>query len=244
MRLKFYVVDLEIPRPIKRVALLVAVPASLIMGVVAVAYASLTTFKSGDPLSASTMNANFADLNTRLSAIETLLDGGSPDAGLSLPGVAVWKDSAGAVIPVVGTLGDTIDWLSGYADPPQGYLYVYDSTSGAVWVMNPGSFTPIQETTKCFIGYASAGCTGTAYFVYPPPSRWAFSDDSLSGPPSTYYVVLDNAAQQVVSVLSQKQGGVCYSTSGNYNAVPLSSTKTVTIPSAPPGVPPYHPERL
>jgi hypothetical protein len=84
MKIKVYVVDLEIPRRVKRWSLLVGVPLGLLFGVVAIAYASLTTFKAGDPLSATTMNANFADLNTRLTAVESLVAKATADGGYSL----------------------------------------------------------------------------------------------------------------------------------------------------------------
>src|SRR5580698_6547777 len=101
MKLKMYVVDFEIPRRVKRVALLVGVPTALLFGVVAIAYASITTFNPGDPLSSATMNSNFSDLNTRLSAVETALDAGGGGGGVSAAGLVSWKDSTGAVMPVV-----------------------------------------------------------------------------------------------------------------------------------------------
>jgi hypothetical protein len=71
MKIKITTIDLEIPHRTKRIALLVGIPA-LIVGTAAIAIAAVpNTFQDGDVLSAEKMNANFADLDSRLTKLET-----------------------------------------------------------------------------------------------------------------------------------------------------------------------------
>ena len=71
MKFKVYVLDLEIPRRTKRIALLLGIPTALLFGVVAVAYAGgLVTFSSGEVISATTMNANFAYLQSEIATLQ------------------------------------------------------------------------------------------------------------------------------------------------------------------------------
>lgn len=65
MKIKVYVIDLEIPPRVKRWALRIGIPATLIIGAGALAYASVPkTWATGDPLTASDLNANFAEVTT------------------------------------------------------------------------------------------------------------------------------------------------------------------------------------
>jgi hypothetical protein len=132
MKIRIYEIDLSIPRHVKPglFLFLVGIPLLVLFGIVAIAYASITTFKPGDPLSSATMNGNFSDLDKRVTALEGLVDAGVP---LPPKGAIVWKDSKGAIIPVVRPLGD--EAMSGGAGSgPQGQLEIYDQASNAVWM--------------------------------------------------------------------------------------------------------------
>jgi hypothetical protein len=85
MKIKVYVLDLEIPRRTKRIALLLGGPVALLVGLGAIAYATVPNlFASGDELSSAKMNANFANLDGRLAAVEGLLAAATADGGYSL----------------------------------------------------------------------------------------------------------------------------------------------------------------
>jgi hypothetical protein len=71
MRIKIVVIDLEIPPRVKRWALRLAIPA-VILGLAGVAFASLPhTFASGEVLTAASLNADFQNLDGRVSTLET-----------------------------------------------------------------------------------------------------------------------------------------------------------------------------
>jgi hypothetical protein len=244
MKIKVYVLDLEIPRRIKRLAVLLGLPVALLLTIVAVAYASITTFKAGDPLSAATMNANFADLNMRLTALEGALTRAPTVASPHSQGVIVWKDSTGTIVPVVRPLGD--EFFSG-GPAPDGYFEVFDAASQAVWVFEFGFGVtgPVQvaPTSGVYEMYSGTACTGTEYVYSPPPPRYSF-DDSVH--PGVYYVVRDSVQAQRQSVRSKMLGTTCtsFSKTDTVDLVAFSSLVTVTMPTTPPGVPPYHPEPL
>ena len=54
-----------------RRSLMVGIPVATVVGLTALAYAGLTTFTSGQPLSSATMNANFASLQSQITALQT-----------------------------------------------------------------------------------------------------------------------------------------------------------------------------
>lgn len=71
MKLKVYVVDLEISPRIKRWMLRLSVPAVLLLGTVA--YAALPkTWTQGETLTAANLNANFKNLDDRLVSAERM----------------------------------------------------------------------------------------------------------------------------------------------------------------------------
>ncbi len=70
MKIKLYVFDFEIPARVKRIGLLIGIPA-VILGVSAVAVANVpNSFADGDLLSAAKMNDNFKALDDRLTKTE------------------------------------------------------------------------------------------------------------------------------------------------------------------------------
>jgi hypothetical protein len=85
MKIKVYVLDLEIPRRTKRVAVLLSAPLAVLIGLGAIAYATVpNVFMSGEPLSSAQMNANFGNLDGRLTAVEAILGTATADGGYSL----------------------------------------------------------------------------------------------------------------------------------------------------------------
>jgi hypothetical protein len=85
MKIKVYVLDLEIPRKTKRIALLLSAPLVVLIGLGAIAYATVPNiFTSGEALSSAQMNANFGNLDGRLTAIEGLLATATADGGYAL----------------------------------------------------------------------------------------------------------------------------------------------------------------
>ncbi|WP_437554427.1 hypothetical protein WME97_21300 [Sorangium sp. So ce367] len=72
MQVKIVVIDFEIPARIKRRALTVGIPLAILASAGAVAYASVPhTWKIGDVLSAADLNANFSDLDSRVTSLRT-----------------------------------------------------------------------------------------------------------------------------------------------------------------------------
>jgi phage-related minor tail protein len=62
MKIKVYVIDMEIPARIKKWALAVGVPAAVVLGGGAVAWASgLVTWTTGQTLQAADLNNNFRE---------------------------------------------------------------------------------------------------------------------------------------------------------------------------------------
>ena len=67
MKLKMVVVDFEIPARVKKWGLRVGIPAAVLLGGGAIAYAGgLTTFTDGQTLHASDLNANFTALQGQI----------------------------------------------------------------------------------------------------------------------------------------------------------------------------------
>ncbi len=93
MKLKVYVLDLEISPRTKRRALLMGIPLGILLGAGAIVYAGVpNTFAAGDSLSAMKVNANFSALDTRITALE-----GAPAAAPSY--VWSWEDTANNITP-------------------------------------------------------------------------------------------------------------------------------------------------
>lgn len=72
MKLKMLVVDLEIPWRVKRWALRIGIPVTVLLGGGALAYGSgLTTWSSGETLQAADLNDNFGYLQGEISALQS-----------------------------------------------------------------------------------------------------------------------------------------------------------------------------
>lgn len=75
MKLKIVVIDLEIPGRVKRIALRAALLVTILVGLGAIAYASVpVVFAPHSPLNAADLNADFGNMDSRIGAIE---DGGT-----------------------------------------------------------------------------------------------------------------------------------------------------------------------
>ncbi len=122
MKLKIVIVDLEIPRKTKRIALLAGIPLALLLGSGALVYANVKhTFAAGDPLSATTMNENFADLDSRLTAAE------AKAAALDNTVYGVDGGDATSLTKAVTTLDNTVYGVDGGAFPlSTGWVKIYD----------------------------------------------------------------------------------------------------------------------
>ena len=105
MKLKFVVVDLEISPRLRRWTLRLGIPLASLIGGTAIAYAAgLKTWATGDLLSASDLNDNFANLQTQLDTIvppgTVMAFGGAIDGN---PGEVI-NDKAPARLPPAGWL--------------------------------------------------------------------------------------------------------------------------------------------
>jgi hypothetical protein len=157
-----------------------------------------------------------------------LPDGAAPDGGSAPSGGAlVWKDATGALVPVVENLNNG----------------AYNMMIGGA-IFNVGLTPPnVEAPTVAPTAFTTPNCTGTAYVAGDRRPRYAFKRWTGNNTPGTeVYVVPDNVSPVFTATLSYfNQGNGCASTVGLY-AIPLASLRTVTVPTAPPGTPPYHPE--
>lgn len=111
MKIKVYVIDLEIAPRTKRRAMLVGIPVGLLFGGSAVLYASVPNqFSPGQVISSSQMNENFADLDTRLATVEVSTDCPAGYArDLSLPNIVLCVNGNDEVVKV--GLGASAFWI-------------------------------------------------------------------------------------------------------------------------------------
>jgi hypothetical protein len=228
-------VDYVVSPRVKRALKLVVPAFVLLVGGVALAGVP-HTFNDGDLLSAQSMNDNFSNLDSRVAKLEALA--GTGDGG-AVTGAVIWKDSTGAVMPVVRLLGDSPSggWPYGFEifDPSSKAVYGWLLTSpvqGPFEALNAGN-APCQEV------WSTGNCTGTAYVATLPVQGYAFH---LAQDPATWYKIPDGTQATQGAFASVGTGpGSCAGNGGSSFLVPLSSLTTLTPPTAPPGVPPYHP---
>jgi hypothetical protein len=158
--------------------------------------------------------------------------GGGADGGAL--GITAWLDATGAYAPVVRFLGDNTH------PPPYATFEMIDPVSTAVWVVDANAGT-IGGNGTALVGYQTNNCTGTAYVLWAPPPRYAFS---TSTSPNNYYMIADNATYSQVGILSYMNNNTCNPGSYGLSCPPVSSLVQVTKPNKPPGTPPYHPAAL
>ncbi len=107
MKIKVYVVDLEISRERKQLTAKVGFVLALLFGFGSTVDAAPESFSAGEPLSSAKMNANFADIDGHLARIDARLTGGGQ--------YMVGSVYCGA------TVGSTAGDMSGFG-PTEGYL--------------------------------------------------------------------------------------------------------------------------
>jgi hypothetical protein len=112
MKLKVYVVDLEIPPRAKRWALRLGIPA-LALGIAAVALAAppVHTWAATDTLTASDLNGNFSALDTRIAALES----GHLVAHKNGKQYSLGATYCGFTAPTTGAFSSAGGTLTGYA---------------------------------------------------------------------------------------------------------------------------------
>jgi hypothetical protein len=115
-----------------------------------------------------------------------------------------------------------------------------DPASGIVWNYNWPGFTSITAFATVTTGWTTSNCTGTEYVANPPPARFAVQLPGTTG----YYTVPDSPTLVQVGLVSTMSSGSCTSTSIATMALPVSAMQSISMPTAPPGTPPYHPELL
>jgi len=72
MKVKVYVIDLEIPPRVKRWGLRIGIPLAVLVGGGAIAWAAgLHTWANGDTLNATDLNGNFSNLQAQITALQT-----------------------------------------------------------------------------------------------------------------------------------------------------------------------------
>jgi hypothetical protein len=225
-------IEFELSPRVKRALRIAAPIAVVLLGGVALAGVP-HTFNNGDPLSAQAMNDNFANLDSRLAKVESL----SVDGGIVLGQLTIWKDSNGALVPVVRHVGG----FGGGNQPFTAIYEVIDPPSTAVWTYNPGG-APEMTAGGAYEGFLQANCTGTPSVYYPPPARYAFK---IATDPNNYYMIPDKAVETISAALSwQAVGSGCQNNAIGGIAVLVSALVQVAKPNNPPGTPPYHPETL
>jgi hypothetical protein len=75
MKVKVYVIDLEIPPRVKKWGLRLGIPLGVLLGGGAIAWAAgLHTWNNGDTLNASDLNGNFAQLQNEITSLPPIND--------------------------------------------------------------------------------------------------------------------------------------------------------------------------
>jgi hypothetical protein len=138
VKLKVIVVDWEMPPAAKRVALRIVLPAMVLAGASAIAYASVPkVWTAGEALKAADLNADFSSIEARIGSVE---DGGLPGGLQSyiVPGNALVPPCAvvGGTDPVVDCTCPTGTYLvsgGAYVNLGGGYLRESEPLSTTTW---------------------------------------------------------------------------------------------------------------
>jgi hypothetical protein len=104
----------------------------------------------------------------------------------------IWVDATGAVIPIVTSyqIGAGVTVLV-VIDRSTGFVWQTDATTGAVYTGFPGGE---QQSAQIIFSYATADCSGPAYFAFvtpeyagAPPPRYTFlaTDGNVYAPGDT-----------------------------------------------------------
>jgi microcystin-dependent protein len=137
MKLKIVIVDFEIPLSVKRWALGIGIPAVVLLGGAAVAYASglvtLVTWQTGQQLNASDLNANFTAVQIPSGAVVAFAGPVVPAGWLVCNGSAVSRTMYANLFSAIGTASGGGDGSTTFNLPNyQGYFLRGLDTSEAV----------------------------------------------------------------------------------------------------------------
>ncbi len=211
-----------------RRSLFVAIPVATVVGLTALAYAGLTMFNAGDPLSAATMNANFAALQSQITALQgtgssvpagTILAYGGPiDASHAVPagwlvcdGSAVSRTTYATLLTAIGVGYGTGDQVTTFNLPDlRGYfLRGLDTTTGGANDPNVTARTAQN----------AGGNTGAKVGTF-EPDAFASHNHGVTDPGHTHSVANVPTAGAVVP------GGVAVAVGSNPTTVATSASGT------------------
>jgi hypothetical protein len=160
MKLKVYVLDLEIPARTKRRALLVGIPLGILLGGAGIVYATVPNiFAAGDSLSSAKINQNFSSLDTRITTLE-----GAPAAAPSY--VWSWEDTANNITP--GTNGEVASIT--FTPPAAGFALV---------TAHFGTVIDVNGTADCHVGSQLSLTGGAAPSATTPGYRDVWVNGNL-----------------------------------------------------------------
>jgi len=158
---------------------MVAIPIASVVGLTALAYAGFVPFTSGQPLSSTAMNNNFAALQSQITALQAAVgvgaDGGAPT--ISIPsGTVVAFAGPVAKIPAGWVLCDGT--LYNYATNPK-YTALYE----AIGISSGGTVSLSEFNVPDYRGYFLRGLDSTASGANDPSlaSRTAASAGGNTG---------------------------------------------------------------
>jgi hypothetical protein len=141
MKLKVYVIDLSIPPHAKKWGLRVGIPAAVLLGGGAIAYAGLVTWSSGQTLMAADLNGNFSFLQNQITG-----DGG------------VGSQVAALQTQVTALQGDEVAVSAYLQVSASGVTIGGGGASGATW---------ISDASRTGAGAVSVTLTGGVFSGYP-----------------------------------------------------------------------------
>jgi microcystin-dependent protein len=128
-----------------RRSLLVAIPIATVVGLTALAYAGLNIFSSGQPLSSTTMNANFALLQSQITALQA--------------GTGIGPDGGTLTVPTTPS-GTVVAFPGPVANIPAGWVLCDGTQYNA-------TTDPTYAALFAAIGTANGGVAGTKEFNVP-----------------------------------------------------------------------------
>jgi microcystin-dependent protein len=143
-----------------RRSLMVAIPVATVVGLTALAYAGLTTFSAGQPLSSATMNSNFSGLDMRIAALEAAAAQAADAGALASAGVPI-----GTVVAYPGPLDSThlapAGWLPCDGTSLDGTSAKYAALYAVIGVAHGGNTTSQQFNLPDYRGYFLRGLDTT-----------------------------------------------------------------------------------
>ncbi len=177
MKLKVVIVDLEIPRRAKKWGLRIGIPAAVLLGGGAVAYAAgLVTWSSGQTLQASDLNGNFTYVQGEITALQAEVH---PASAFHAWATASPQFASGSVTTVVF---DHVEFDLGSE---------YDSTTGVFTAKNAGYY--LVQCQLIFYNGSSSAAYEIGLSIYDNTTEvaemsWAVPEDDFPQPEITNLV--------------------------------------------------------